>query len=86
MLYELVLAGFAIVLTWLWVRKNPETAERTYGWLERSRKVTGSIIVILLAFTFLQSGVVLLQVVAIVMLILGALYFFVERPDQRVIS
>ena len=74
-----------VLVTLFVVHRN---RERAIEWYERTkffRKVGGAIIAILLAWTLINSGEPALMLLAIVGLASATVYWYVERPEEKVV-
>lgn len=70
--------------TLLWAELRPDSAERTYGYLEGTRKIGAALFLIIFSVTALQSGRWYLIAAALLAIAAASLYIAVERPHRRV--
>lgn len=74
-----------VLVTLLLVHRNREQAIEWYDRSRFLRKFGGALIAILLAWTLINTGELVLIVLAVVGLASATVYWYVERPDEKVV-
>jgi uncharacterized membrane protein len=78
----IILTAAATVLL---ARNRQEQIKATYQRFEFTRKLITAFGVLLIAWTFLNSGDPVLMIVAIVGIVFATTYWYVEQPHERVV-
>lgn len=82
MLYIAALVVLAVGSALLLVRYRRQKVVRGYKRFQRWRTLISSIILVLVAWTFLRSGRPLLIGIAIVLIFLVTMYVIVDKPNE----
>jgi preprotein translocase subunit YajC len=80
----LIILG-VITLTFLVARNREQQIKERYKRFEKTRKFVTAVGALLIAWTLLNSGDLLLIIAAILLLVFVSMYFFVERPHDKVV-
>lgn len=71
-----------ILVTILVVWRYRETVESAYSTFEYLRKTIGAILIVLVAWTFLRSGSLLLFTFALGLIVFATIWFLIEQPHR----
>jgi preprotein translocase subunit YajC len=74
-----------ITLTFLVARNREQQIKERYKRFEKTRKFVTAVGALLIAWTLLNSGDLLLIIAAILLLVFVSMYLFVERPHDKVV-
>lgn len=74
-----------VAVTYLLIRNRRQRVSRAYYRFETARQVVTAAILVLIAWTFLNSGRPLLMFGAVLAIAFAVIYWYVERPDQEVV-
>jgi preprotein translocase subunit YajC len=80
----LIILG-VITLTFLVARNREQQIKERYKRFEKTRKFVTAVGALLIAWTLLNSGDLLLIIAAILLLVFVSMYLFVERPHDKVV-
>ena len=83
---QILLVILAVVtLTFLVARNREQQIKERYKRFEKTRKFVTAVGALLIAWTLLNSGDLLLIIAAILLLVFVSMYLFVERPHDKVV-
>ena len=80
----LIILG-VVTVTFLVARNREEQIKQRYQKFEKTRKFVTPVGALLIAWTLLNSGDLLLVVIAVGLLIFVSMYLFIERPHDKVV-
>jgi preprotein translocase subunit YajC len=80
----LIILG-VITLTFLVAHNREQQIKERYKRFEKTRKFVTAVGALLIAWTLLNSGDLLLIIAAILLLVFVSMYLFVERPHDKVV-
>ena len=80
----LIIIG-VVAVTVLVARNREEQIKQNYQRFETTRKAVTAIGAALIAWTLLNSGDMLLILVAVALLIFVSMYLYIERPHDKVV-
>lgn len=81
----LVIIVLTAALTVVLARNRQDQIKQTYQRFEFTRKLITAVGVLLIAWTFLNSGDPILSVVAIIGIVFATTYWYIERPYDSVV-
>ena len=74
-----------VLVTVLLVRRWQDRVVERYQRLRFVRRVGGAFIAVLIAWTLINSGEPLLMLIAVIGLASATVYWYIERPDEKVV-
>jgi asparagine N-glycosylation enzyme membrane subunit Stt3 len=80
----LIVAG-VVGVTFLLARNREEQIKQKYQRFEKTRKFIWAVGALLIAWTLLNSGDIILVLIAVGLLVFVSMYIFVERPHDQVV-
>ena len=81
----LAIIAATVVVTILITRWRRERIERAYERHKFTRKLLAAIIGLLIAWTLLHSGDLLLMAIAVFFVASATVYWYIERPNVRIV-
>lgn len=85
MAFVVGVVAVTVVATAVIVHKKRDVVERGYERFKFLRKFAGAVILVVVAWTFIQSGSGILLAIAILSIFLATVYVMIERPHEEVV-